>query len=367
MKCNIVKDLMPLYAEGLCSEETADEIREHLEDCPECKKLADCDLSVGKQPEPDKETAMKKVNRSFRIKKLIIRILAVILGAVLIVTGLLTVGQALRTPYLPSFETIISKHYAKRIADCITNGAYGGAILEMSYDYMENVGTEGKIRDDFFEQLEKKDAEALKKAWEGTYGNTKLKGYKLKSTYGDVIRGTEKAVMHIADLEFEDGRTQQICIVKNTDGLYKIFTTVQDTEEEKHLADTLLYLSLRNTWNTCGWTEKAIIRDTELNTNKDLLESYFISDGVTDKMNDLYSAGYKVTDSVFSLIYCTEDGSRFYYKVSVTAEDDKGSAVLNTKLYFDENGLYSPAPEDVKIISDGCGNDLTEKLSHFFG
>lgn len=40
MKCNIVKDLMPLYAEGLCSEETAEEIREHLEACPECKKLA---------------------------------------------------------------------------------------------------------------------------------------------------------------------------------------------------------------------------------------------------------------------------------------------------------------------------------------
>lgn len=367
MKCNIVKDLLPLYAEGLCSVETADEIREHLEGCPECRKLAECDLSAGRLPEPDKGTAMKKVNRSFRIRKRIIRILAGILGAVLLVTGVLTVGQTLQVPYLPSFETIITRHYAKRIVDSIANGYYGGAVLELSYDYMEDVGTEGEIQDGFFGNLKKKDAEALKKAWENVYGNTKLKDYKMKCKYDGIIVGTEKAVMCEADLVFEDGRTQQLYIIKNTDGMYKIVSMAQGTEEEKHLSDTLLYLSLRNIWNTSGWTERTIIRDKELNTTKNLLESYFISDGVTDKMNDLYSAGYKVTNSIFSLIYCTDDGSRFYYKVSVTAEDDKGSAVLNTKLYFDENGIYSPAPEDITIISDGCGKDLTEKLSHFFG
>ena len=173
--------------------------------------------------------------------------------------------------------------------------------------------------------------------------------------------------MSIADLEFEDGRTQQLYVVKNTDGLYKVFTEAQDTEEEKHLSDTLMYLSLRNIWNTSCWTENVIVRDKELDTTKDILESYFISDGVTDRMNDLYSAGYKVTDSVFSNIYYTVDGARFYYKVSITAEDDKGSAVLNTRLYFDENGIYSPAPDDCTVIADGCGKDLEEKLLCFFG
>jgi len=367
MKCNIVKDLLPLYAEGLCSSETAEEIREHLEGCPECKKLSDCDLSAGKLPEADKDTAMKKVNRSFRKKKLIIRILSGVLAAVLLVTGVLTVGQALQVPYLPSFETIITKHYAKRIVDSITNGYYGGAVLEMSYDYMENIVSEGEVRDDFFENVEKKDTEALEKAWEGAYGNTKLKDYKLKCTYGDVIRGTEKAVICVADLVFEDGRTQQLYVVKNTDGLYKVFTTVQDTEEEKHLSDTLLYLSLRNIWNTSCWLEKALVRDKALDTNKNIMESYFISDGVTDRMDDLYSSGCRITNSVFSGVCSDTEGERFYYKVSITAEDDKGRAVLNTRLYFDENGIYSPAPEDVTIISDGCGKDLTEKLSRFFG
>ena len=367
MKCNIVKDLLPLYAEGLCSSETAEEIREHLEGCPDCSKLAECDLSAGKVPEPDKAAAMKKVNRSFRKKKLIIRILSGILAAILLVTGVLTVGQIAQEPYLPSFETIIAKHYAKRIVDSITNGYYDGAVLELSYDYLENVTPDGKASDQYFDTINKNDAEALKKAWENAYGNTKVKDYKLKTFYDGIITGTEQVVMSQADIEFEDGRTQQLFIAKNIDGLYKVFIGKADTDEEKKLSDVLLYISLRNIWNTSCWLENALVRDKALDTNKNIMESYFISDGVTDRMDDLYSSGCRITNSVFSGVCSDTEGERFYYKVSITAEDDKGSAVLNTRLYFDENGIYSPAPDDCTVIADGCGKDLEEKLLCFFG
>ncbi len=36
-ECSIVRDLMPLYAEGLVSEETEDFIREHLSSCESCR------------------------------------------------------------------------------------------------------------------------------------------------------------------------------------------------------------------------------------------------------------------------------------------------------------------------------------------
>ena len=38
MKCELAKDLIILYAEDLCSEETAEELKTHLEQCPECSK-----------------------------------------------------------------------------------------------------------------------------------------------------------------------------------------------------------------------------------------------------------------------------------------------------------------------------------------
>lgn len=37
MNCNIVKDLLPLYIDSCCCEESKDEIEKHLCDCPNCR------------------------------------------------------------------------------------------------------------------------------------------------------------------------------------------------------------------------------------------------------------------------------------------------------------------------------------------
>ena len=39
MKCNVIKDLIPLYIDDCCSEESASLVKEHLESCAECKEL----------------------------------------------------------------------------------------------------------------------------------------------------------------------------------------------------------------------------------------------------------------------------------------------------------------------------------------
>ena len=39
MKCDIIKDLMPGYIDGLLSEAGSDAVREHLEDCEACKHV----------------------------------------------------------------------------------------------------------------------------------------------------------------------------------------------------------------------------------------------------------------------------------------------------------------------------------------
>ena len=39
MKCEIIKDLIPLYCDGLCSEETKAAVEEHIAGCGDCKKL----------------------------------------------------------------------------------------------------------------------------------------------------------------------------------------------------------------------------------------------------------------------------------------------------------------------------------------
>ncbi len=39
MNCEIIKDLIPLYVDGCCSEESEGAVEEHLKGCSECKKL----------------------------------------------------------------------------------------------------------------------------------------------------------------------------------------------------------------------------------------------------------------------------------------------------------------------------------------
>ena len=38
MKCEIIRDLLPLYIDGLTSKESNQEIEKHLKNCEECQK-----------------------------------------------------------------------------------------------------------------------------------------------------------------------------------------------------------------------------------------------------------------------------------------------------------------------------------------
>lgn len=41
MDCNVIKDLIPLYIDGCCSEESRKIVREHIASCDACQKLLD--------------------------------------------------------------------------------------------------------------------------------------------------------------------------------------------------------------------------------------------------------------------------------------------------------------------------------------
>ena len=38
--CEVAKDLIPLYSEGLCSEESRLAVKNHLAECESCRRLA---------------------------------------------------------------------------------------------------------------------------------------------------------------------------------------------------------------------------------------------------------------------------------------------------------------------------------------
>ena len=72
MKCEVVRDLLPMYIDDLCSEETCQEMKGHMEQCPECKrKLKEISIPVEAaiEQEEKKEVSikpMKKVKNKLR-------------------------------------------------------------------------------------------------------------------------------------------------------------------------------------------------------------------------------------------------------------------------------------------------------------
>lgn len=63
MKCEIIRDLMPLYLDDVCSGETKQVVEEHLDECEECRKYIkqmQTELKIEK-PEPADSLEEKKL------------------------------------------------------------------------------------------------------------------------------------------------------------------------------------------------------------------------------------------------------------------------------------------------------------------
>ena len=66
--CNLIEDLLPLYIEGLVSEETKKEIEEHLKNCDKCSEILksinkDDEIIIEEQKDnSSKEVKCKKKN-----------------------------------------------------------------------------------------------------------------------------------------------------------------------------------------------------------------------------------------------------------------------------------------------------------------
>lgn len=93
MKCEIIRDLLPLYIDGLTSIESNQEIEKHLKNCEECQKYyqemtGDIDnFSVITNEEIEDVNLIKKIKKKNRKKALGIFVGAFVLSGVLMGVG----------------------------------------------------------------------------------------------------------------------------------------------------------------------------------------------------------------------------------------------------------------------------------------
>ena len=94
LDCQIVKDLLPLYIDKVCSEESMNAVEEHLRSCPICEAdLTKLQATPDIAPaiDEDIESAVKKVNKRIKKskKKAVVKTLSITLS-ILLVIGLIS-------------------------------------------------------------------------------------------------------------------------------------------------------------------------------------------------------------------------------------------------------------------------------------
>ncbi len=123
-ECSIVRDILPLYAENMVSEDTADFVKEHLKNCAACRteleKMREPVQPMGMRHVPDIDAApLKRLKKALLMEKVqaILCTAAVLLALMLSVLSFLTVPEYFT--YSPGLVTV-------------TEGANGDATISFS-------------------------------------------------------------------------------------------------------------------------------------------------------------------------------------------------------------------------------------------
>lgn len=90
-QCEVIQDLIPLYIDHICSDESCRIINEHLENCDECQKLYENMSKSVKQkqaePELDSQQAFRAISHRWKRKRISIACISAALTALTIFIG----------------------------------------------------------------------------------------------------------------------------------------------------------------------------------------------------------------------------------------------------------------------------------------
>ena len=66
--CDVIRDLLPLYADKVCSERSRAMVEEHLEECPDCRNLVSrmLDIEIEESLSTEKDSVIDYAVRQFR-------------------------------------------------------------------------------------------------------------------------------------------------------------------------------------------------------------------------------------------------------------------------------------------------------------
>lgn len=373
INCEIVKDLIPLYSEGLCSETGRAAVESHIAGCESCRKLLNTPIEQKQPvPVPPEKNVFKKLSRRLKMNMAVMIVLGVVLLAVLGVVGYLSVGQIVKGHEMVSFETISQSIEAKKVARLIADRDFRGYL---DATYCDNLMS--KFWSGEYEKIQEHNAEQLAKAYNDVVGSRKVRSISAHSEYSTFDQPGRYTVYTICTLEYDDGAGMEIHFIKGSDNRLAgdaVGSHGLDREKFDALSGGFLMINNGDEANK-RLVEKVILSNPE--SEEDIEgRSGFISNSFDAKCRDTISAalsefykkgvknGYTITDCTIGDDMFDEEFNR-YFNIWITARDGSGTAVYKGRVYRQWEGFLPP--QEVTVYSDGCTDELTESLAKMFG
>ncbi|MBO5896977.1 MAG: zf-HC2 domain-containing protein [Clostridia bacterium] len=143
INCGIIKDLLPLYVDNVCSNETKDVVEEHINECNSCSEYCSSLKNAPTLPalDSDIDKAVVKVGKRMKkhTKKAVVRVVCII-ASILLVVGIfafLTIPLALaKDSYNRTFLAMQTEHIdllATNKQEPNFNGKYGSLYIDDSF------------------------------------------------------------------------------------------------------------------------------------------------------------------------------------------------------------------------------------------
>lgn len=91
ISCNIVKDLLPLYVDGILSEETMQTVAVHLETCENCQKeyqtmSQEFVMPFAPKVQEENKKTLQSLKRQIHIKKVMTAMIAAVITAIIVLS-----------------------------------------------------------------------------------------------------------------------------------------------------------------------------------------------------------------------------------------------------------------------------------------
>lgn len=392
MKCEVVRDLLPLYDEKLCSDESAALVEEHIKTCAACKGLLE-NLPKTELPKADTD-ALKpfvKVKRKLRTRIVGLITLGAVLLAVLIPVGYLTVNQIFHCGGA-DFEDLIYKHEARQFGEMLAEGRMEEFVelLDNTRFIITSDGASVQHKEFYLEKLK------------AAYENVKKYNPRVGEIYSSYSNHFWREQFFYLEFTRADGSEYWVRIDKQiydnskngipmqipveTSKLYGIdpeksnYENYSDMEDysSEDLREICAFINTLYLADGGDFDIKLVEKFLQKPTPDALPENaidvcghliairFDVSDykAVYNGFVDFKKSNYTLDAAIGSERLDTER-DMLYYPVMLIGSDGERQAAVSIKLYFDEYGLHSPRPEDIRGITNG--SDLEIKLAGIFG